>query len=251
MSINSGENVFYRLVGERTEYPATIRFCDEDVMVVDTNIEKCPKIAHGQYIVVFSKDENYNAEVISSKGCSLKLKRLRTDKQEYFRIDDFFPVVARKIDKDFSPKNSVISIAYGNETVSFERPDESIHPKLWEMLVVLNDKLNLILDRLNLESDVIEAAPQNVNISASGIRFTMNEKIEIGDILEIKMLLPSVPLMSILTYGNAVSVKKTDAGTYSVALQFIDMDTDVRDRLIQYNLNRQREIIRRQNLMNE
>ncbi|MEI6126209.1 MAG: PilZ domain-containing protein [Pseudomonadota bacterium] len=251
MSIASGDKVFYRLVGERTEYPATICSCDEDVMVVETNVEKCPKIVQGQYIVVFSKDENYNAEVLSSESCSLKLKRLRTDKQEYFRIDDFFPVVARKVNKDFTPIKSIVSIAYGSETISRDVPDESIHPRLWEMMVVLNDKLNLILDRLNLETEVIEAEPQNVNISASGLRFTMKEKVEAGDIIEIKMLLPSAPPMTILTYGNAVSAGDAGNGTYAVALQFIDMDTEVRDRLIQYNLNRQREIIRRQKQMNE
>jgi len=249
MPLKAGDKVFYRLVGERMEYPATIMSCDEDAMVAETSLAECPKITHGQYLSVFTSDDSYNAEVVSADRCVLKLKRLRTDKQEYFRIDDFFPVVARKVNKDTTTFKSTVAIAYGNETIN-QLPDENIHPRLWDMLVALNEKLNLIIDRLNLEKDVMEAKPQKVNISASGLRFPMQEAVQTGDTLEIKMLLPSNPPLSILTYGTVVSAHKGDGGMFAVAVQFIEMDADVRDRLIQYTLNRQRDIIRRQMQMN-
>lgn len=251
MSLKSGETIIFRFVGERTAYSATIRSADEDTIELETKPGVQLQVAQGQYLIIVASDENYNAEVIAADPGVIRLRRLRTDKQEYFRVEDFFPVVAKKTDRDSTGKKSAMSISFGRETLDRNSPDDAIHPRIWELLVTINDKLNLLLDRMNLEPEAIEAEPQNVNISASGIKFTMKEKVEQGDFLEVKMLLPSTPPVTVVACGNAVSVQSLGGIGYAVALQFVDMDAEVRDRLIQYTLNRQREIIRRQRQLNE
>jgi hypothetical protein len=251
MSLKSGEKIEYRFVGERAAYSATVRSADEDTIVLETKPGAHAQVAQGQYLIIVAQDENYNAEVIGTDGAGIRLRRLRTDKQEYFRVEDFFPVVARRVARDFPGKKSAVSITFGKESLDRNAPDETIHPKLWDLLVSINDKLNLLLDRMNLEPEAVEAEPQNVNISASGIKFTMKEMIDQGDFLEVKMLLPSTPPVTVVAYGNAVSVQSLGGGGCAVALQFVDMDAEVRDKLIQYTLNRQREIIRRQRQMSE
>jgi len=251
MSLKSGETIIFRFVGERAAYSATIRSADEDTIVLETKPGAHPQVAQGQYLIIVAKDENYNAEVIGAEAGGIRLRRLRTDKQEYFRVEDFFPVVAKKADRECANKKSAVSVSFGREILDRNAPDEAIHPRVWELLVTINDKLNLLLDRMNLEPEAVEAEPQNVNISASGVKFTMKEKVEQGDFLEVKMLLPSIPPVTVVAYGNAVSVQSLGDAGYAVALQFVDIDAEVRDRLIQYTLNRQREIIRRQRQMIE
>lgn len=246
MDIKAGDSVTFRFVGERDEYQAKIRSADEDTIVLETAKDSMPSISPGQYLIIIGRETSQNAQIISAEASLIKLRRLRTDKQEYFRVDDFFPVVARKVDRDLLDKKSAITVTFSKETIDRSPPDDTIHPKLWDLLVSIDEKINLILDRLNLESEAVEAEPQHVNISASGIKFTMQEKVEQGDMLEVKMLLPTTPMVTVVAYGQAVSVEKLDGGRYAVAVQFVNMDTEVRDRLIQYTLNRQREIIRRQ-----
>jgi c-di-GMP-binding flagellar brake protein YcgR len=48
----------------------------------------------------------------------------------------------------------------------------------------------------------------------------------------------------VLTYGTVVRAHDLGNGHYEVALQFTDIDDTVRDEIIQYALNRQRDIIR-------
>ena len=246
MNVKSGDTVTFRFIGDRAEYQAKIRSADEDTIVLEAKTESIPPLSPGQYLIVISPDASQNAQIISAEASVIKLRRLRTDKQEYFRVDDFFPVVARKVERDLLDKKSAIAVTFSKESIDRSPPDDTIHPKLWDVLVSIDEKVNLILDRLNLEPEAVEAEPQHVNISASGIKFTMQERVEQGDMLEVKMLLPTTPMVTVVAYGQAVSVERLDAGGYTVAVQFVNMDTEVRDRLIQYTLNRQREIIRKQ-----
>ncbi|MCX8043728.1 MAG: PilZ domain-containing protein [Desulfobacterota bacterium] len=246
MGLKAGDAVRFRFIGERVEYSAKIRSADEDAIVLETKTEALPPLAAGQYLIIICADASYNAQIISADASVINLRRLRTDKQEYFRVDDFFPVVARKVDKELLDKKASMTITFSKEAIDRSPPDDTIHPKLWDLLVSLDEKLNRILDRLNLEPETVEAEPQHVNVSASGIKFTMHEKVEQGDMLEVKMLLPTTPMVSVVVYGQVVSVENLGSAGYGVAVQFVDMDAEIRDRLIQYTLNRQREIIRKQ-----
>jgi c-di-GMP-binding flagellar brake protein YcgR len=80
------------------------------------------------------------------------------------------------------------------------------------------------------------------------VRFAIDEKVEIGDVIEIKMLLPSYPPIGILTYGNVVRVNDAGNGQYEIALHFLDMEDEVRNEIIKYAVKRQRDIIRKQRL---
>lgn len=165
-----------------------------------------------------------------------------SEKREYFRVDDVFPVKIRKVDKE-TAKRSVIHSATGLDIPDIAS-DETINPNLWKMLVDINSKLSLILDRLDYS---FSERPENrvVNMSATGIRFTEDERIETGDEVEVTMFLPTTPPVEIMTYGTAVRVDDAGNGKYEIALHFTDMEDTVRDEIIQYLLNRQREIIRK------
>jgi len=175
-----------------------------------------------------------------------ELEQKDLEARGYFRVDDVFPVISRKVTEASPYRKSKVFPGYSMEISYMDVSDGTINPQLWKMLVDINTKLGLILEHLQLESEgLIKAEDMPVNISASGIRFKMKEKVDIGDVIEIKMLLPTYPPVGILTYGNIVQVNDLGNGEYEVALYFSDMDDEVKDEIIQYALKRQREILRK------
>lgn len=141
------------------------------------------------------------------------------ERREIFRVNDVFPVKIRRVNKE-TAKRSVIHSVTGSDIPDIAS-DETINPSLWKMLVNIA-----------------------VNISATGIRFTEDERIETGDEFELTMLLPTTPPVKIMTYGTAVRVDVAGNSKYEVALRFTDMDDAVRDEILQYLLNHQRAITR-------
>jgi hypothetical protein len=174
-------------------------------------------------------------------------ENILSEKREYFRVDDVLPVIAKKVTYDLSCRKSQVFSGYGIEMTEIEVPDETINPSLWKMFVEINNKLGLILERLQMESEgFTKAENKQVNISESGMRFIMNEKVEAGDVLEIKILLSSSPSHGILIYGNVVRVNNIGDGKYEVAIHFSDMDDEIREEIIQHILKRQRGIVKKQ-----
>ncbi|MEW6571381.1 MAG: PilZ domain-containing protein [Nitrospirota bacterium] len=170
---------------------------------------------------------------------------MNKERRGCFRIDDIFALTARKVHEQLYKKSKVFS-GYSMEMADTEAPDGTIDPVLWKALIDINAKLALILEKLQLKDEgFIKTENRQVNISETGMRFVMNEKVEAGDVIEIKMLLYSRPPLGILTYGNVVRVKDIGSGRYEVALHFSEIDDEVREELIRYILKRQREMIRK------
>ena len=63
--------------------------------------------------------------------------------------------------------------------------------------------------------------------------------------MEIKMSLPVSPPIGIVAYGEVVRAALQADGGCEVALQFINMDDEVRDEIIHYTFRRQRELCRK------
>ena len=104
---------------------------------------------------------------------------------------------------------------------------------------------------MNLAEDfkqLMQTIPQDVNISASGIRFITDTPYDVMDILEVGMILPMVPLLFIRLAAEVLRVKtltRKDGEHYSVVARFIEMDQETKDDIVRYLFRRQREMLRR------
>jgi len=249
MGLKPGDQAFYRLTPEMKLYQAAVLSIDDAVLELQTADEAPATIRSGQDLVVLEPDAEteYFTVVVCPEGKHLRLKRLWTSERGYFRVPDMFPILYRKLALNAPTRSAKLFPAYGAETGANEPADESINPRLWNMLVTINTKLGMIMERLHLEQDgLIKAESIPVNISATGIRFIMDYRVELNDVLEIKMLLPTNPPAGVLAQGSVARVEDRGNGSFDVSLNYIDMDDEVRDAIIQYTLNRQREIIRKE-----
>ena len=179
------------------------------------------------------------------------MQEFKVEKREYFRVDDMLPIIFRKLQGEAPPARSRLLPGFSQEyaiPASYEEPpDGAVSPQLWEMLVEINAKLGLILNKLSLDSEgLTKAEPRQVSLSSSGVKFTTGEMFGLDDLMEVKILLPLNPPVWIAVYGKVVRVEVIGNEQYDVALRFSDLDDEVCEAINQYTLKRQRELIRKQ-----
>ncbi|MGC2061822.1 MAG: PilZ domain-containing protein [Thermodesulfovibrionales bacterium] len=246
MGFKSGDTVYYRLLSETARTTAGIVSASDSEVVLRTADEPGKDVKQGSYLVISTTDGDIYTEVEAVEGQVLRLRRIWGEKREYFRVDDVFPVQCSRIAPDQVRRKAQIFAGYGT-TLPEEPdiPDRAENPALWKMLTDINAKLSLILQHLQLEQEgCTKAEHKHVNLSASGIRFVMNEPVSLGDAVEMKLLLPTLPPVGVLTHGEIVRVRDLGNREFEVGVHFADMDDEVRDEIIQYALKRQRDLIR-------
>lgn len=247
MGLEVGQDIYYRLREAAERYSAVVVSVDEDNIIIRTQTDRPSELSKGKYLVISDSEFDYYTEAISTEGDILRVKRMWAESREYFRVDDVFPVSFRKVNDEPGLKKSRIISGFSLEPPEIALPDESIHPGLWKLLVNINRKLGLILDKMNIESaGLAHTEDRIVNLSAAGIRFTGREKFEHGDALEVKLLLPTYPQIGLIVYGSVVRAIDLGNGEYDIAVGFEDLTDEIRDEIVQYTLKRQREIIRKQ-----
>lgn len=161
------------------------------------------------------------------------------ERRAFFRIDDSVQVMARKVPqiKGFSRK---LSIPGGRTTQEEETAVD--------LLRSINEKLEFLIQHLVLkEEGFFEGEVKRVNLSAGGIRFSLEEPVEVNDILELKVTLPAPQPIGLVLYGRVVRVDVVELDGkrfYETAVKFEAITDDVRDTIIQYTIQRQRESLR-------
>ncbi len=245
MGFNPGDTVYYRMISEtRRSAAGIVSFTDSEV-VLRLSADAKPDLKKGEYIVISTTDGDVYTEVESADGADLRLRRIWGEKREYFRIDDVIPLQCCKVPGGLPRRRARIVAGYGTGMAEGQGiPDEIEDPALWKTLAEINAKLSLILQHLQLEQGGYTAAEdQSVNLSASGMRFTMKEPAMPGDTGELKFLLPSTPPVGIHAYGDIVRVREAGDNEFEVSVRFAGMDEEVRDEIIQYALKRQRDLL--------
>lgn len=181
------------------------------------------------------------------------------EQRNFFRIDDIISVVANPvhIDKDKAAefrKRIVSSKAFslmetpGASGADEEEaiPEDQKNSGLYAMMAEIKTKLDFIINHLMLDKEgLIQSEKKFVNISASGIRFTVDRPVLTGEIMEIKLLLPTYPPVAVFAYGEVKRVKDMGENKHEVSLEYLNMDESVRNEIIQYTLSHQRETIRK------
>jgi len=181
------------------------------------------------------------------------------EKRGYFRVDDVISVVANPVNLLNEEERDLLKNAASSNTFTFfgdedmsvpdgqqGSPESAAGEKVYEALREMNTKLDFLINHFIMEKEGLSSAEKKlVNISASGIKFTMKHPVKEKDILEIKLLLPTFPPVAIFAYGEVKRVKALEDQTYEVALEYLNMGETVRDEIIQYTLDHQRESIRK------
>lgn len=173
----------------------------------------------------------------------METKNTQTEKdhRESFRVNDYLAVIIHKtVDQEALPSLEP-DIDIFEEIPPPVISMEGINPYLWKMMDNLHKKLDLILERLPIDLMKINAQP--VNLSSTGIKVKVKKQFNLGEEVKIKLLLPTLPVKEFLLFGKVNRVLTCENGEYEVAFQFHNVDDEVREEIIQYNLKQQRKAI--------
>lgn len=163
--------------------------------------------------------------------------------RKFSRVDALLPFTAR-LATDV-PENEMLSRPLENTMAPyFAEPPALDNEALETWLSILNSKLDTIMRILTLKDTGFLSLPiAHVTISGSGVSFNFTERRELGDIMEMKMLMPSVSGHAILIYGKVTGIEEKETG-FRVATEFVAMDENLRDQVIDFVFRREREILR-------
>jgi hypothetical protein len=165
------------------------------------------------------------------------------DKRNFSRVDAFIPMSYRFVpseEQDYIQSKIFDPIYFKGTDIFPEITDQALDT----CLRIINSKLDQLLHLLTLRNEGFHSLPSRlVNISGSGIRLTTSEKFSIGDILEIKTFLSSQKHCALCIYGKIVGIEEDPEG-YQTSLSFIHLDDAVRDEIIKFVFDREREILR-------
>ncbi|MDT8272844.1 MAG: PilZ domain-containing protein [Desulfomonilia bacterium] len=259
--------VLYTLDGQKSA-GKVMELSDEEsfLFLPETSLSVVPgavvKISDGQD-AIFAKvtqETDRGLEMCLERGASVGNER-RSDVRIYDKIycsarfichaDEKPAELPRSLDRIRANKLIIDSFLKGKygypgaDEVPYTR-ESPYNQILWEM----NRKLDLLVHMLLAEEfkDLMSSRPLDVNISASGIRFIANTSFEVGDLLEINLILPMVPLLFIRLMGEVIRQKNVtsyETNRYAVAVTFLRMDPDAKDDIIRYLFRRQRELLRK------
>lgn len=118
-----------------------------------------------------------------------------------------------------------------------------------KLLLNLDRKMNLIISSLMEGKGSLDLPKvRRVNISASGTRFSTDDRIEIGTRLWIKIFLSIYPFSPLYLIGDVMRSEKApvkgDESSYMTAIKYVNLNEDERDRIIRYVLSNQRETLK-------
>lgn len=190
-------------------------------------------------------------------------KETENEHREYFRIDDVIPLVAipvhlddvenkELLEKMMSSKAIPVAGMHGSpatddvESAITTRYEKSESDKLMDEISDIKAKLDYIINHFIMEKEGLgNPEKKYVNISASGIRFTVDHPVKINDVMEVKLLLPTYPPVAVFAYGEVKRVRDIGNGKHEVAIEYVNMSESVRNEIIQYTLSYQRETIKK------
>lgn len=185
------------------------------------------------------------------------------DRRQFFRIDDTVRMQIEPVDADqlaagianlergFDGNFTVMSslAALTAQMAASMRRIESRDPDVASYLKALDQKME-ILGRAFLaqESELLTSEDQTVNLSAGGVSLRSDSAMDVGQALEIRMLLyPS--FTGLLSFGEVVSCvdmaqADNEGYAYQLRVAFVHMREQDREILIRHVLRRQSESLR-------
>jgi hypothetical protein len=165
------------------------------------------------------------------------------EKRNFRRVTTLLPFEARRLD----PKgHENLKCQVSNNTIVIDdlTPPQVEDEKLSRWLNMLNTKLDYLISLSPpTQEDVIFMAFELLNISGSGMSLITKESLNIGDILEIKIVIQTYPSKILHLYGKIIRIDETPnrPDTHTLGVNFLDMNEEVRNEITKFDFKKHKE----------
>lgn len=168
-----------------------------------------------------------------------------TNQREFSRVEAYIPMEFRVIDPQ---ERQFIRSRVSGETILAEFKSLPDHDDqiIAEWLNTINAKLNSIIRMMTIQHEGFNCLTiRKVNISGGGMSFNAgtDKSFSTGDILELKAMLTMKNPLALFLYGEVVDINKHNQ-EYDTSIQFIAIDDFIRDEVVRFVFEREREILR-------
>ena len=164
------------------------------------------------------------------------------NKREFSRVDIHLPVEIRLVPPE--QRRLICSRLEEKILTGVKLPQDVADPLLAEWLKLLHAKLDRILGLLATNQGVHELSPfRTETLSGGGMSFTSPEEYKLGDLLELKVIFDSSLSGTLYLYGEVVQKEKSEGGNF-IAVKFLSLDEGIRDEIIKFVFEKEREILR-------
>jgi hypothetical protein len=166
-----------------------------------------------------------------------------SDQRLYSRVDAYTPLEYKIVD---SQQKQFVRSRLAGESIlaefkSLPNHDDQI---ITEWLRTINAKLDEIIRMMTIHHEGFNCLNMTkVNIGGGGISLNTGKSFSPGDILEIKIMLSMQKAVALFLYGEVVEIAKPHH-EYDTSVQFIGIDDFIRDEVIRFVFETEREILR-------
>ena len=116
--------------------------------------------------------------------------------------------------------------------------------QLYQAFQLLNNKLDFIIEHLMSRSDGNAAGHDDIiEISASGLKFSSDEKLDSGNILKMELIMPGIVQYKMELIAEVLRVTPKN-GIYINAARIVFIKEDARDSIVKMVFQKQRIDIR-------
>jgi len=127
--------------------------------------------------------------------------------------------------------------------------------ELMDFLMHMDDKLDRILSLL------IQDDPETVrfqkgtalDIGGAGMKMAVDSPVDVGELVQIQLVLSRMPMMMVDVYGDVVRVDTPSGGGtgfFYLGIKFLDLDINTREKIISSIFQQQRKFIRNRDRSN-
>lgn len=166
---------------------------------------------------------------------------MSSERRRYFRINDTVKLSYQVLDKhshktlDEDRFDLIAEQDRRMEVLIAELKHQ--HPKLIELIALLNQKFERIVDIDNTQPSALAYHARDVNISACGLSFSENDAIAIGSHLQLFLLLTSGQKLTL--EGLVVDCHTGPKGGFVWRVDFLYLSEATQEQLIQHIVQRQ------------
>lgn len=166
--------------------------------------------------------------------------------REYSRVDAYLPLQVRVVPAE---KREEVRSRSSNECMgSLFQPLPDLEDRvLAECMRIINSKLDAILNVMSIQTEGIPLLrTTKVNISGNGLSFESDDRYNAGQMLELRLILPYPGEAVLYIYGDVVRIEEDVEDKVIVSIRFTVIDEDIREKIVKYVFEKQRELIRKQ-----
>jgi hypothetical protein len=125
-------------------------------------------------------------------------------------------------------------------------PPHAADANLMQWLDHLSKKMDLILNLLATNRQDKSCFSQvSCDLGGGGLSFVSDRPYQQGDLLELKFQLNSMSPLPACAYGRVIYTRPAENG-FMVSLEFVNIDESLRDDIIRYVFEFERQLIRSQ-----